>query len=445
MPAPTSETLLRELRMIDALLPGPAFALEALEVTGEQFFTAAFDVNTVAMAAAASAVLAGGDHTIDRDLVVASYTGTVAVDGDPVPKWADLSGYYATRDDRFMQFHANFPHHAAGIVRRLGCEPDRESVAAAVMTWDPVELESALITDGMIAARLRTLEEWSQHPHGQATANLPLLSVERIGDGSPRDPSRQLRVADCSRVLAGPVAGQTLASHGADVVRVGAAHLPSVEVGVISTGAGKRNAFVDLETESGRGDFARFLSGADVWIDAYRPGAFAGRGFTPVRCATGSVIVQLCAFDWEGPWAGRRGFDSIVQSTTGIVEGGRAAAESDRPTPLPVQALDYATGYLAAAAAQRLAAHQADVGGTWLVRLSLLRTRNWLVSLGGPTPFTPAAPVVQPDTLVTMPSAFGAVTVPRPLTGTWPSPPQHLGSSPLTWLASPHHHSPVGA
>jgi hypothetical protein len=144
--------------------------------------------------------------------------------------------------------------------------------------------------------------------------------------------------------------------------------------------------------------------------------------------------VQVCAFDWVGPWAGRRGFDSIVQSTTGIVRAGTHAAGSDGPVPLPVQALDYCTGLLAAFAAERLVQHQADAGGTWVARLSLLRTRNWLVARRAPTSFTPSPLVVSDDALDTVDTPFGAVTAARPIGGAWSHGPHPLGSSPAAWL-----------
>jgi hypothetical protein len=419
---------------LHGLVPGPSWSSDDVAISGSEGFSSAFDVDTAALASVAAAALANGTSEIDRDRVVATFSGRVDRDGVPVEGWADLSGYYRTCDDGFIQFHCNFAHHADGVVSRLGCEATREAIQEAVLTWVPTELESALIDDGMIAARLRTMDEWDQHPHAQANAGLPLISVERIGDGERRPHDRRGRVLDCSRVLAGPVAGQTLAAHGADVLRVGSEHLPSVELGVLATGFGKRNAFVDLRTPTGRNTFGALLSDADVWIDAYRPGAFAGHGFTPDSMQPGTVGVQLCAFDWVGPWAGRRGFDSIVQSTTGIVAAGKEAAGADGPTPLPVQALDFCTGYLAAFAATRLMAHQAEYGGTWLARLSLLRTRNWLVSLGGPDPFAPEPPVVTEAARHTVDTPFGEVTAARPISGSWPRGPQPLGSSEPVWL-----------
>jgi crotonobetainyl-CoA:carnitine CoA-transferase CaiB-like acyl-CoA transferase len=282
---------------------------------------------------------------------------------------------------------------------RLGSTPDRASVAAAIAERDAFELEGELVADGMIGAAVRTPDEWDAHPHAVATRDLPLMSADRIGDAAPQpagsstdgpdDSLAGVRVLDCSRVLAGPVAGQMLAGFGADVLRVGADHRPSVHVGVIATGFGKRNTSIDLRTDDGRMTMEALISEADVWIDVYRPGALASHGFTPERVAelrAGIVIVQICAFDWTGPWAGRRGFDSIVQSTTGVRwAGGEFGHDSDgrptgTPTGLPVQALDYATGFLAAGLVAQLVAHQRDVGGSWLGRTSLLRLRNDLVA-----------------------------------------------------------------
>lgn len=422
-----------ELRLLERLVPGPALPVRVLDVDGTPGLRFCFDVDTAALTSAAAANLAHGVTHLDARRVTAMFATAVTVDGEPPPVWADLSGQYRTRDGGFIQFHCNFPHHADGVVRRLGCEPTRESVQEAVLTWTPGELEAILIADGMIAARVRSLDEWSRHDHAAATVVLPLVTVERIGDGPPRSHDRSLRVLDCSRVLAGPVAGMTLAAHGADVLRIGARHLPHVEVGVLATGFGKRNADVDVTTGDGRAAFRSLLADADVWIDAYRPGSFERHGFGLDAVPPGGVLVQLSAFDWEGPWAGRRGFDSIVQSTTGFGHEGMVRSGRDTPTPMPVQALDYCTGLLAAFTARRLADHQSEEGGTWLARLSLLRTRNWLAGLRSPREFTPAAPVVDPVALHSVPTEWGELTAPLPIGGEWPTPPRPLGTARPVW------------
>ncbi|BAN00431.1 CoA transferase [Ilumatobacter coccineus] len=453
-----------DLAVISHLVDGDDQPLPRVEVTGPPSMAAsAFDVDRALAASAAYAVAAadrvgglrGGPvptRSIDLEHLLAFCTTHVEVDGEAVPAWADLSGVYETTDGRHLQIHCNFDHHATGVVQRLGCASTRESVAAAIGERNAFELEAALIADGMIAAVVRTLDEWADHPHARATADLPLVSVEQIADAPPRAlatgsdadaPLRGVRVVDCSRVLAGPVAGQMLAGAGADVIRIGAEHLPSVPIGVMATGFGKRNAYADIETDAGRTALWELLSESDVWIDAYRPGALASHGFTPERVAAarpGIVIVQVCAFDWVGPWAGRRGFDSIIQSTTGVrAAGGEWAVGDDGepagvgPIGLPVQALDYATGFLAAGVASQLVARRAASGGSWLARLSLLRTRDWLLSMGGPTAFRPSPVAVDDRFLDEIDSDFGRIRSVRPFVGAWPGPPTRLGSSSPTW------------
>lgn len=456
-----------ELDRLWSLVPGDD-ARPLLALTPAPFTLAsAFPVDTIATASVAAATLAAAAlrpaHPVapvplDGGGALASCTGWLRRDGEPIPVWADLSGLYRCKDGRAVQVHANFPHHAAGVAARLGVPEEREAVAAAIARWDAFELERALIDDGMICAAYRTLGEWAAHPHAAATAGLPLLDVERLGDADPLPPAATdraaagdgralagVRVLDCTRVLAGPVCGQTLAAHGADVLRVGAAHLPFIPMGVMTTGFGKRNAYVDLDTAEGRATFGALADEAHVLVDAYRPGSLAARGFGAADLADrrpGIVVVEICAFDWVGPWAGRRGYDSIVQTTTGLALAGADAARSGgadvpegQPVHLPVQALDYATGFLAAFAAQRLMAHQRREGGSWRARLSLLRTRNWLTALGGPTPFTPAAglPDLSPW-LHTVGSPFGRIEAAAPVAGHWDTPPAPLGTSPATWL-----------
>ena len=444
-------------------VPGEPVSAAHVAVPGDRAAASAYDVDGLLADSAAYAVAAtdavgarGGhplpERVIDLDHLLAWCTTHVEIDGEVVPAWGDLSGVYPTADRRHLQIHCNFEHHAAGVVARLGCHADRESVAAAIVERNAFEIEADLIADGMIGAVVRTLDEWDAHPHASATRDLPLVTVERIGDADPIvdrasvEPLSHLRVLDCSRVLAGPVAGQILAALGADVLRVGAAHLPTVPVGVIATGFGKRNTSLDLRTRRGRDSMQGLLASGDVWIDAYRPGALAGFDLSPDRVAAlrpGIVIVQISAFDWSGPWAGRRGFDSIVQSTTGVRwAGGELARGNDGrhagrgPIGLPVQALDYATGFLAAGAAAQLVAHQRRVGGSWLARLSLLRTRDWLARRSSPHPFVPAPVPVDADLLETTASPFGRLRTVRPFVGSNRWAPQPLGSVDPAWSAS---------
>jgi len=309
--------------------------------------------------------------------------------GAPKPSaWDAISGLYRCADGRFVQLHCNYPHHRAGALAVLGVPEDRDAVAAAIALRNGLELEDALTQAGMVAALSRSNEEWTAHPHGRYVETLPLMTIERIGDARPqplRDGARPLagvRVLDLTRVLAGPTCGRTLAEHGAEVMRISAPHLPFIEHLLLDTGHGKLAAHADLRSETGRAALQALARDADVFVQGYRPGTLAARGFDPQTLAAqrpGLVYVSLSAYGDGGAWGGKRGFDTLVQGVTGItVEHGGAAS----PRHLPVSVLDYASGYLMAFGAMAALGRRVREGGSYHVRVSLVQTAHWLKALG---------------------------------------------------------------
>src|SRR6201987_4991635 len=126
-------------------------------------------------------------------------------------------------------------------------------------------------------------------------------------------------------------------------------------------------------------------AGADIFSQGYRPRAIASLGFAPedaAKISPGIVYVTLSAYGHAGPWAERRGFDSLVQTATGFNHAEGQAAGLDGPKELPAQMLDHATGYLMAFGAMMAKERQAREGGSWLVRTSLAQTGRWLWNLG---------------------------------------------------------------
>jgi crotonobetainyl-CoA:carnitine CoA-transferase CaiB-like acyl-CoA transferase len=373
------------------------------------------------------------------------------VDGQPASLWADLSGDYRTGDG-WVRLHANYPAHRAAIVRALRpARDDRAGVAAAVAHRPAVEVEDAVIAAGGAAAAMRTRDTWAAHPQGNAVAGAPLIGLTRIGDAPPRPlspadrPLETVRVLDVTRVIAGPVAGRVLAGYGADVLRVGADHLALVPAAAVDTGFGKRFCHVDLRTGDGRAALRDLIAGADVLVQAYRPGALAALGFGPAECAAlrpGLVYVSISAWGREGPWRTRRGFDSLVQMACGIAAEGAEVTRADHPVPLPAQTLDHGTGWLAALAAVEGLRRRHSLGGSWHAELSLARTAAWLDSLGrldggfGTPEPDPA------DLLSTMDSVHGRLTYVRP-PGTvagwaprWDTPPPAPGADPPQWTVN---------
>ena len=366
--------------------------------------------------------------------------------------WDPFSGYYRTADGRWVQLHTNFPHHRERALRTLGLDPvkttDRAGAERAMLKWTGQAFEDALAETGGCGYLARTPEEWRAHPQARALASLTPIDIDLIGKAPARTfvadasmPLSGLRVLDMSRVVAGPVAGRTLAAYGADVIRMGAAHLPEMAPLVIDTGFGKRFVHLDLRTSSDRARFEALVASVDVVVQAYRPGALDALGYGPddlARLRPGVVVVSLSAWSHEGPWAGRRGFDSLVQTASGVVMEGTTWSRSDRPVPLPAQALDHATGYLAAMGAMLALTQQAEHGGSRRVRVALARTGTWLDRLGR----TDGSGVPDPkandvaDLTEEMPSDFGRlrfITPPGLLDETpprWTRPPGRPGADP---------------
>lgn len=316
------------------------------------------------------------------------------IDDGPPPALRDpIMGFYETRDGRWIQLHTNFPHHLQGVLKVLGASNDHASVVQAIRGWDGATLDQALADAGLCAALIRSPDEWAAHEQAQAIASLPLFQIERIGDAPAEPPRRDdasrplagVRVLDLSRIIAGPVAGRALAQHGADVLMINGPHLPNIAPLVIDNSRGKRSAVLDLRDAEQRERLLGLVRDADVFLQAYRPGALAARGLSPEALAQvrpGIVYVSVCAYSHAGPWAQRRGFDSLVQSASGIAWTERRAAGWDEPKHLPCQALDHATGYLAAFGAMVALARRATEGGSWHVRVSLAQTGRWLQSFG---------------------------------------------------------------
>ncbi|KAJ3340315.1 hypothetical protein HDU93_007156 [Gonapodya sp. JEL0774] len=350
--------------------------------------------------------------------------------------WDKIAGTYKARDNRWLRLHTNFAHHRDGVLALLNRGPpggpsppqpvtnSRDSVAHALETWwTAAEFEQEASEAGMVVSMMRSGNEfWEEHPQGKAiktlfasNGSIP-VNVRRIDDGSPAKPLPQytkgrvgkpldgVRILDLTRIIAAPVGARTLANYGAEVLRVSSPNLPDIEVLVKDCGRGKRSTHVDLNTSTGRDSLAHLVGGADVIIQSYRPGSLDRHGFSPSDCFSlrpGLVYASLNAYGSTGPWRGKRGFDSLVQTATGFnVDEARAyaayehmskggdqvsfeAKDSDlTPRAFPCQALDHASGYLLAFGVQVAILRRAVEGGSYTVEVSLAETALWLRELG---------------------------------------------------------------
>lgn len=435
------------MRPPDESASDTANVLSTLRLTDNGILPSVFPVTALAVASIATAAQALSDYmgqrfghappvAVDGRMASFWFASSLRPQGWQVPAARNpMTGDYATRDG-WIRLHANAPHHRDAALAVLGCPPDPHSIRQAVSRYAACELEDIMVAAGACAAAMRSPEEWAAHPQGRAARGEPVFSVQRhpsqpnaaadntgtpthsplsalsgrlhntlapprpaADRATPDRPLAGLRVLDLTRVLSGPVCTRFLAGYGADVLRIDPPFW--TEPGMVpEVTLGKRCAGLDLRISTHLARLRRLMADADVLVHGYRPGALARLGLGQAeRQAIRPGLVDVClnAYGWTGPWRQRRGFDSLVQMSCGIAWAGRAAAglqsgnnpaphaaEHLPPIPLPVQALDQATGYLMAAAVLRGLSDQmgSECGST--TQLSLARTA-WLLMSEAPS------------------------------------------------------------
>jgi crotonobetainyl-CoA:carnitine CoA-transferase CaiB-like acyl-CoA transferase len=394
------------------LLPFAGWSEErarAVEITGagDPILATPFRITDTAVASLAAVGLAASDLwqirsgrqqqiAIDTRQATASLrSGSyLNMEGTPVPNGRnEVMGTYPARNGRWSYLHCNFPNHRAAALKVLGVPENRETVRKAVAQWDAQELEEAIIAANGAGGMVRSMAEWAQHPQGIAVAALPLMEIVKIGD-SPAEPLPKgdrplsgIRVLDLTRVIAGPTCARTLAEHGAEVLKITGKHLPSLGRQEYDTGHGKLSAHLDLREANDVEILRGLVRKTDLFSQGYRPGTLGNRGFSPEQLAQlrpGIVVVSLCAFSHRGPWASRRGFDTVVQTVSGIThrQGELFPGAAPGPQFYPVSAIDFLTGYLMAFGAMVALGRRTREGGSWLVRISLAQVGRWLVERG---------------------------------------------------------------
>ena len=448
----------------DAMLTAIRHALGAddvppVAVTGTGALPSVFPVSDLAAASVAAAGLALAELVaarfgsrpavaVDRRLAARWFARSLIPQGWELPPvWDAVAGDYRAADG-WIRLHTNAPHHRAAALSVLGSAPERAAVAEAVARWRADDLEAAIVAAGGCAAAMRSAAAWAAHPQGAAVAREPLVDWQDgeagpdglLAEARPDRPLAGLRVLDLTRVLAGPVATRVLAGYGATVLRLDPPDWD--EPGVLpETTLGKACARLDLKDPAGRARFEALLAWADVLVHGYRPDALARLGLDAAaraRLRPGLIDVGLDAYGWTGPWRERRGFDSLVQMSCGLAEAGMRGA--DRPAPLPVQALDHATGYVMAAAVLHGLARRLATGRGCAARTALARTAALLLA-APPAPPEPAPVPLGPDDCMGAPepTAWGPALRLRPpliVAGVpmcWDRPAGRLGTAAPEW------------
>ncbi len=395
---PSLETLAALMRSLGLPAPDPA----QVEIAGaDPVLATRFRVGEAAAAALAACGLAAAEiwelrsgrrQRVRVDVVgaAASLVGFAFQRTDNpagIPAFdpaRNVTGIYPTRDGGFFLLHGSFPNTQARALTLLGCEADVKLVAERIAGWDAQALEDEIASLGLCGARVRSAAAFRAHPQGRALSRLPVVEVIKLGASPPEPfgpgtrPLDGVRVLDLTRVLAGPTCGRTLASHGADVLRIGSPKLPFIAPFVIDTSHGKRSAYLDLNESQDVERLRALARRADVFTQGYRSGALEKRGFGPEALHAlrpGIVYTSINCYGHEGPWTRRPGWEQLAQAVTGIAyEHGGASS----PRLLPAAATDYNTGYLAALGTLIALRRRAREGGSWHVRASLCQTGMWI-------------------------------------------------------------------
>jgi hypothetical protein len=339
--------------------------------------------------------------TVPLDHAVVEYKSerlyTVA-DDLPPPSGGAIGGLHKTSDG-YVRIHDGFPNHVQGTLDLLGLSAGatRQQVSEQTADWASIDLENCGTAEGKVAIyALRSYRQWDKLPQPKAISNFP-ISIKQVSPLSPTGlPSRMqpgnlkclqgLRVVEMSRVIAAPLCGKTLAAHGAEVIWVTSPTLPDLPRVDREFGRGKKTVQLDIHNSEDRKQLLNLLKDCDVFVQGYRPGSLASYGLSQdeLRKINPSIIVaNMSAFGPEGPWSGRRGFDSLVQTCSGMnVSEAEHAGKGEAARPTPCQALDHSGGYMLAVGVMAAVYHRAVQGGSWRVDVSLAGMMKYLRSLG---------------------------------------------------------------
>lgn len=456
----------------------PGKALEKIDLIGEGLgLPSSFKIGHLAQASIGlTALLAALLHSVRTEGEIPKVTVPLqhaaiefkserlySINGEPAPSpWGPIGGLHKSADG-FVRVHDSFPNHREGVKTLLGYDQNasRDQLATEISKWKAVDLETVAFDSKLVISALRSYDEWDVLPQAKAIRDFP-ISIRKIANGplkrlngfdKPADKClRGIRVLEMSRVIAAPLAGKTLAAHGADVLWITSPQLPDLPTMDRDFGRGKRTAHADINIADQKLQLISLLRDADVFVQGFRPGSLASRGLSAQELAStnpnGIVIANMSAYGPDGPWSGRRGFDSLVQTCSGMnVSEAHHFGKGEPARPTPCQALDHAGGYFLAAGILAALYKQTIDGGSYQVDVSLAGVMKYLRSLGqypGDSGFQcsdyESPEDVADEFMETRDSGFGqlrAVKHSASVEGVsvgWDIMPKPLGSDDLKWL-----------
>jgi crotonobetainyl-CoA:carnitine CoA-transferase CaiB-like acyl-CoA transferase len=226
-----------------------------------------------------------------------------------------------------------------------------------------------------------------------------------------------LKVVELARILAGPWAGQVLADLGAEVTKVespegddtrrwGPPFVADDAAYFHATNRGKRSVVADFATDEGRALVLDLVRDADVVIENFKLGGLAkyGLDYASLHAINPRLVYcSITGFGQDGPYAGRAGYDFIVQGMSGIMD--LTGDPQGPPQKIGVAYADILTGLYAVIAIQAALHQREHTGKGQHIDMALLdvmtgtlanQAMNYLVSGVSPTRLGNAHPNIAP-------------------------------------------------
>jgi len=199
-------------------------------------------------------------------------------------------------------------------------------------------------------------------------------------------PLEGVRVIDCTSMISGPLATQTLGDQGADVLKIevpgsgdlvrhmGRSPVPGMAPTFATVNRNKRSVALNLREDEARELLEQLVATADVFVQNFRPGTAERMGIGEAalrRLRPDLVYVSISGFGETGPYASKRVYDPVVQALSGLATI-QADRETGRPRMVRLIVPDKLTGITAAQAITAALFARERTGRGQHVRLSML-------------------------------------------------------------------------
>src|SRR6202453_3505011 len=214
----------------------------------------------------------------------------------------------------------------------------------------------------------------------------------------PTGPLKGLRVFDLTRVLAGPTCAQMLADLGADVIKIerpGAGDdtrgfappvIPGTQESAYFVGVNrnKQSVTLDIGQPEGQDIALKLIAGCDILVENFKVGALAkyGLGYEQLHAKfPGLIYCSITGFGQTGPYAGRPGYDSLIQAMGGVMS---LTGEPDGlPQKVGVPVADLFAGLYGCIGILAALRHQEKTGQGQQIDIGMLDTHvAWLANQG---------------------------------------------------------------